>query len=466
MQRFFKPDHARVGDTIPYFHDGVFHVFYLKRYADDTHDRIQTDWWHLTTTDFVAFDEVGTAVRRGGPDDADYSAATGSVIRIGDTFFAYSTGFAREPLSEGARHQTILRWRSPDLLTWEKDQDFALVADTERYDANEWRDPSVFHDAEAGVYRMLVAGELRDGPAHRRGATVQATSVNGLDWEIGDPLWAPGLFSAHECPDLFRIGEYWYLVYSTLTDRTVTRYRMASSLDGPWLAPDDDELDGLGLYAAKTVTDGTTRYLVGWCPNATGGVDGASWLWGGNLIVHELHQLADGRLAVRQNAAARAVLERSTDGPAVEFAGARVGSAYGYATHTLATMPHAGFADLTLDPDAKVFGLELRTDNERAHGYRVSFEPALRRFRIDRIDRFGADAPYDNRPLDLPAGPLRLALEFDGEITVVYVNGLVAATLRGYDLQGSQLGVFVEEGAVVVESGSVHPLQQTPKEDR
>ena len=66
MSQFFKPDHARVGDTIPFYWDGTYHVFYLKRYADDTHDRIETDWWHLTSTDMVNFTEVGAGSRPHG----------------------------------------------------------------------------------------------------------------------------------------------------------------------------------------------------------------------------------------------------------------------------------------------------------------------------------------------------------------------------------------------------------------
>lgn len=30
MQLFYTPQHARVGDVIPYYEDGKFHLFYLK----------------------------------------------------------------------------------------------------------------------------------------------------------------------------------------------------------------------------------------------------------------------------------------------------------------------------------------------------------------------------------------------------------------------------------------------------
>jgi len=466
MSQFFKPDHARVGDTIPFYWDGVYHVFYLKRYADDTHDRIETDWWHLTSTDMVNFTEVGVAIKRGGVQDPDHTAATGSVVRVGDEFHIYYTGFSGWQLANGGRHQTILRARSTDLNTWTKDPDFALVADEERYDKHEWRDPFVLWDDDANLFRMLVAGQLNHGPALRRGATIEATSPDGETWMIGDPLWAPGLFSVHECPDLFRVGEWWYLVYSTLTDRTVTRYRMARSLEGPWTAPADDELDGLGLYAAKTIFDGEHRYLVGWSPNYTAGRDGAPWLWGGSLVVHELAQADDGRLLVG-NVSGRREASR-TDAPPVAFEPRRVESAHGYATTELGVMPYAGYADVTLTPTpgTKVFGIELRTDDERRHGYSVSFEPALHRMRIDRIDRFGSDAPFDVRSFDPTGTDVVLAIEFDGDVTAVYINNEKASTFRGYDLAGDRLAVFVEEGAVDVGAGQINSLQAQIGEDR
>ena len=468
MPRTFKPPHARVGDTIPFFWDGTFHVFYLKRYADDTHDRIETDWWHLATDDLVEFDEVGVALTRGGVRDADHSTATGSIVRVGEQFHAYYTGFSGWQLEKGGRHQTILRATSPDLISWTKDASFALVADESRYDRHEWRDPFVLWDDDADCFRMLIAAQSIEGPAHRRGVTAQAISPDGEQWTPAEPLWAPGLFSMHECPDLFRMGGLWYLVYSTLTNRTVTRYRTAPTLAGPWAAPDDDELDGLGLYAAKTMSDGDRRYLVGWCPNYTAGKDGAPWLWGGDLVMHELTPAPDGRLLVHPVQRARDALIARADAPATTLDAVRIASAHGYTTHSLGTLPHAGVVDLTLTParGTKVFGVELRTDDDRRHGYSVSVEPALRHVRIDRLGRFGADAPFDVRPFVLENDDVTLSIEFDGEVTRVYVDGEKAITYRGYDLTGDQLAVFVEEGAVDVGSGLIHSLQARPEEDR
>ncbi|WP_381802798.1 GH32 C-terminal domain-containing protein [Streptomyces niveus] len=461
MSRFFKPVGARLGDTIPFYWDGVFHVFYLKRVADDTHDRVETDWCHISTTNFVDFEDHGVAIRRGKPDDPDFSAATGSVVRVGDEFHAYYTGFRKWDGARQGRHQTVLRARSADLTTWHKDPGFALVSDDAHFNADEWRDPFVFFDTHRQSYRMLIAGQSLTGPALRRGVTVQAESHNAHDWTINaEPFWAPGIYSMHECPDLFRMGEWWYLVYSTLTDRTVTRYRMSRTLDGPWISPADDELDGLGLYAAKTISDGTRRYLVGWCTNNIAGQDGAGWLWGGNLTVHELVQQDNGRLSLHQPEISRTV-QRSRAQGRVELEPTRVGAAHGFASHTIMQMPYAGLIDLTLraEPGGKAFGVELRATKDRDHGYSVTFEPELRRIEVDRLNRFGADRPYDIRPYSGDT-QVRLNIEFDGEIYVIYVNGELAITLRGYDRAGTELGVFAIEGEVTLSGAEMVVTQQ------
>ncbi len=81
-------------------------------------------------------------------------------------------------------------------------------------------------------------------------------------------------------------------------------------MNGPWLAPAEDTFDGRAFYAAKTISDGKKRYVLGWNPTRTEnhydwnppgfeGMDFNTWDWGGNLVVHELWQADDGTLKVR-----------------------------------------------------------------------------------------------------------------------------------------------------------------------
>ena len=147
---------------------------------------------------------------------------------------------------------------------------------------------------------MLLAARLKDvGPSRRRGCTALCTSKDLKTWQVKPPFYAPNLYFTHECPDLFRIGDWWYLVFSEFSEKLITRYRMSRSLAGPWLTPPVDTFDDSYFYAAKTASDGKARYLFGWNATREGEQDFNPGQWGGNLAVHEIVQQTDGTLDVR-----------------------------------------------------------------------------------------------------------------------------------------------------------------------
>ncbi len=112
-------------------------------------------------------------------------------------------------------------------------------------------------------------------------------------------FYAPNQYITHECPDLFRIGDWWYLIFSEYSDLVATRYRMSRSLKGPWLTPTQDTFDGHAFYAAKTASDGKDRFIFGWNPTKSDNKDSGGWNWGGNLVVHQIIQQPNGELTVR-----------------------------------------------------------------------------------------------------------------------------------------------------------------------
>ena len=77
---------------------------------------------------------------------------------------------------------------------------------------------------------MLLAARTRQGPQNRRGITALCTSKDLVTWTIAEPFWSPDLYFTHECPDLFQMGEDWYSIYSTFSERMLTHYRRARDL--------------------------------------------------------------------------------------------------------------------------------------------------------------------------------------------------------------------------------------------
>lgn len=119
----------------------------------------------------------------------------------------------------------------------------------------------------------------------------------------------------YECPDIFKMGDWWYLVYSEklasvrkvqyFKGRTLDELKSCTANDaGLW--PDNHEgvLDSRAFYAGKTASDGTNRYIWGWCPTRAGNDNTAVGAapnepeWAGNLVAHRIIQHEDGTLSL------------------------------------------------------------------------------------------------------------------------------------------------------------------------
>ncbi|NYI03771.1 family 43 glycosylhydrolase [Allostreptomyces psammosilenae] len=462
------PRRGRAGDVIPFFGGPAgqpprFHVLYLKTPQDAAEEAAGgTAWHHLVSDDAVSWTDLGEAIGRGAPSDQDASVATGSVIERDGVFHAFYTGFSVERRKAGLPEQGVLHATSTDLLTWTKDTAFrTLNAPPDRYDPHDWRDPHVFHDEEAGEYRMLVAGRHRTGPAGRSGVLALYGSSDLVGWEPRGDFLAPNECQVHECPDLFRMGGWWYLLYSTFSDRQVTRYRRARTLSGPWLSAPEDALDDAGLYAAKTVSDGHRRYLVGWCPTTDTGTDDGTWQWGGTIITHELLQRPDRTLGARvpegvvtaagpvRPAAVEPVLGRWT--VRERGAVAELGDAFGWCR--LGPLPPQGSARLRITPSDGVFelGVGLHVDGGLDSGYLVRIRPGLGVLELDRFPRPAYAGVPHARPLPRrpPGGAFELTLVWSGQTVVACVDDTVL-TARTH-ATGGDWGLFAAQGRCAFE---------------
>lgn len=350
----------------------------------------------------------------------------------------------------------MLRATSTDLLTWTKNSTFTtLLADEESYERNDWRDPFVWQRPD-GRYEMLLAGRRADAPIARAGVVVRLESADLDTWELVEPLWEPALTTMHECPDLFRIGPWWYLIYSTFTERQITRYRKARSPQGPWLVPADDALDDDGLYAAKTAVLGERRVLVGWCPDRTPATDAGAWTWGGSLVVHELVQRVDGDLGVQVPAEVVAavpdhLVEDGSSAQPVPWP-LRITSPSAYAAVPLGAMAASGTLGLSVLPDAGTsrVGVLLHTGCG-GEGYSLTIDLLLGEMVLDRTPRPATGRPLHSRPLVWDGdSALTVRVVWDGPMVVAQV-GDVVLTARCLDHTGGELGVFVSEGAAVLE---------------
>lgn len=453
---FYKPRGGRVGDVIPFFSGGQFRIFHLYK-ADGV--RYDTTWHQVRTNDFVHFTELGEMLGAGGPEDQDRSVATGSVIESGGRYHAFYTGF-NTPRKTDRPEQGILHAVSDDLVKWHKIPADTFYAPEATYERDDWRDPFVFWNDEAREYWMLVAARLKTGPKRRRGCTALCTSKDLTKWEVKPPFWSPGLYFTHECPDLFRMGDWWYLVFSEFSESSQTRYRMSRNISGPWIAPEIDTFDTRALYAAKTASNGKTRFLFGWNPLRAGGKDDGEWEWGGNLVVHQLGQQSNGELYVTMPETINRAFARSLPldiRPAlgrfdISSDSVRAHDTVSFGVATVAPMPTRCKIAATIEFTAgcQSFGVMLKLLDDLDTCYYVRFEPPNGRIVFDRWPRPG-DIPYMTgleRPLKLtPGEPIELQVVVDGTIAEVYVSGKVAMSTRMYSPDQGRIGLFVDEGS-------------------
>ena len=470
MMLFYRPPLAALGDVIP-FHDGsAFRIFYLRNYRNNMDAEHHDSWDMLTTTDQVHFTSHDTHV----------DAATGSVVYDGSVYHMFATIFKSRPMRNCVIHLT-----SPDLGEWTMTEN-VLWPDEAVYEGVHFRDPFVFRCEAEGNWWMLLAAREK-GPTARRGCVGLYKSDDLYAWRSCPPLYSPeDANCAYECPDYFKWGDWYYLVFSSYSDRYQTLYRMSRSPDGPWLAPERDTFDTRAFYAAKTASDGHRRFVYGWNPTreinerhfdprADYGRDQRCWDWGGNLIVHELVQCADGSLAVRPPEAVDGALKRAcalsmrpVSGKWEERDGAyRADSLGGYASALLGELPDPCrvSVEVTFRGSPAQLGAALSVDERFAEGYYVALEPGCRRVQYKTPLRCGADAaafPFSveqERPISLSEGVAHTLRIFrEGTVVVVYVDDLVALSTRAYERRGGQLGLFVEGGEAVFRRLSIRTV--------
>lgn len=470
---FYAPQDGFVGDVIPFWHDGEFWLYYLL----DRHPGEGTPWRLVRTRDFVDFVDAGVGLTNGDASCDDFHAYTGSIVEVDGAHHLFYTGQNPKIVVEttGAPRQVVMHAVSRDgMSSWEKRPEDTFAAPGDRYDPADWRDPFVFRPVPDGPWRMLVAARHLTGPSRRRGLVAQCVSWDLQSWEVTEPFWDPALYVTHECPDVFAMGEWWYLVYSEFSERFATRYRVSRSPLGPWHVPagTDGSLDARAFYAAKTAADENgSRYAFGWIPTRVGLCDDGAWEWAGDLAVHEVVQREDGTLDLRLPGSIRNSFIEQADVGISPVLGAwsgidggwRVSAAAGHACAVGDELPDQYLLSVDIDvtEGTSAAGIVLRAGQDGDEGYAIRLEPRNGRMTFDRWPRkttgeaqwqISGDVPQVlelERPADLSSGTHRLEVLVDGTAFCAYLDDRVAMSGRMYDRRDGGLGLFVTEGHAI-----------------
>ena len=413
-------------------------------------------WDLATTSDFVAYQDCGVAVPRGTDEEQDQFIFAGSVFEAEGKFHIFYTGYNRDYPAQGKASQVLMHAVSDDLYHWTKTQEALTFCPQEGYDPDDWRDPFVIWNEEAQEY-LLILGARKIGPkTEQTGRTVKFTSKDLKNWEFQGDFWAPGLYTMHEMPDLFKIGDWWYHIISEYSDKNKIIYRMSRSLEGPWIAPLDDAFDGRAYYAGRTFCLNGQRILFGWVPTKEDGDDRKNFEWAGTFVAHEIYQRQDGTLGVRiPETVWNAFGEREY------ISDVKLDSPYARTEKVLAETCgdlYSFEADITFGEGTRSFGIRVLEKEETAQSYQFIFPVGENRYVFEKNPNwpwFGCMNIGLERPITLRAGETyHVRMILDDTIVTLYVNG-VALNSRVYEKPGDALSIFVTDGTMEVSNISI-----------
>ena len=452
---FPAPEGGYVGDVMPFVtEDGTLEIYYL--YDTDTNGQGYHPIYKYSTTDLCGYKDHGMVLNYGQMSDPDPALGTGSVMQDQEGLYhLFYTGH-NDNGNNGKGKECVMHATSTDRENWVKDKDVLFFA-PEGYSKDDFRDPEVFWVEKDQCYWLLMAARENT----LGGVVIKYTSTDLRNWEFIGPIFAPMAQYMLECPDLFCIGDTWYLTYSW---ECVTYYAMSDSMGGPFVPPKDNILDGKGLtdgsgfifYAAKTAELDGRLYLCAWHGRAGLSSDSGVYLWAGSVMNHQLVQHEDKTLGVKapETFADYFTIDKLvfaaplTDG--VEVNGNSISLSAEEGTYAL--------ADMGTRPATMTLECDVTLDEEGCAGFAFGGSDKDETFtalcldakwnllhyegyEIEEIDRYdpGAITKFNFSRADVH----HVKLVCENEIVVLYIDDTKALTSRiTHSVNGYHIGVF------------------------
>ena len=465
------------GDSIPFYHDGMYHLFFLSvpentvRYPE----RVRNTWQHVVSKNLVEWEEMQPVLLPGDGTKLDQDGCwTGSVIYAEGKYHIFYTGYH----IDSEFPQTICHAVSDDCVTFEKDLNNPIIVPDIRYYENiDWRDPYIFYNEEEMEYWMLIAARKNSGPSNRRGVVVLYKSKDLQEFEHWGVIYEPWHTNCPECPEMYKMGEYWYLVYSRFSERAQTIYRYSKSPYGPWRTPKFDGIDNRRFYAAKSLIDNRGRRIYfAWTPEREKQSDDELWQTGGEFAIpHQAIPMGDGNLKIVMPEE----IEKYFQAQKLKHSfNKKLGNIKMYGEKALeilsvGTLSYGFFeveqnnfmmeCNIKASDCADYFGLTINTDEDIDNGYLLAFNRATQAVSINKLpaplDPFWATLSGKEIIAGEVDGPRVCEKSFpfkDGDIINVkciltdsmieiFIGEMIAFSYRTYRKMPFRIGVFAQD---------------------
>ena len=438
---FFRPavdgiKQPYVGDTMPYYEDGTYYIYYLKEGGDSYNHSI----YLATTEDFVTYteydDPIVESARNGGQDGW---AGTGSVVKVKDEYLFFYTGHASADTYEYMEKIMLARGTSP--TEFEKVDGWEITPPDEIGQKRDFRDPQAYYDAETDTITMTVTAS-KGGVARILKYTLSG-DLSSVTYDGVIFTNSVGNFWNLECSDTFRLGDKYYLTYSAQDD--TLWYAVSDTPYGPY--GEARRVDGKLFYAAKHVESPEGSYMVGWArrsesPSSTSEVSG----WAGNLAVQKIGRKENGDLIlepVDQIAGQYTKRRRlAVDTDAVQV---QAGSRYSYAEAFTAYESYMLKGKFTCTGSG-CFGLAFDYNGQEAKYKLITLDPAGQKLQLQFNE--GSTLITETEAV-LEAGK-EYAFTYiqEGSAGIFYLDGDASLTVRVYGVSGKPVRLYAENNTV------------------
>ncbi len=438
---FFQPEIDKmsqpyVGDTMPYYEDGVYYIYYLKEAGDSYNHSI----YLATTTDFIHYTEYDSPIieaSRSGGQDA--WVGTGSVVKVDGFYYFFYTGHAASDHYE--YKEKVMVAKGSSLTSFEKVEGWSLTPASELGQKLDFRDPQAYYDEERGVIEMTITASQ-----YNIARVVHYTLSKDLkDFEyhgviLSDPTKK---FWNLECSDTFCLNGKYYVTYSGQDD--TLWYAFSDTPYGPYNTP--VRLEGKLFYAAKHVDNGKDYYMVGWArrseaPSSLSEVSA----WGGNLIVQQIVAAEDGTLSLKpvdsivSDFQDRRELVLGEDHTTIT-AGAR----FSY-TEAFTAYERFLITGQFTYTGAGSFGLAFDYSGRSDKYKMISVSPADGKLKLLFNE---GDTPIAESAIDLEEGKTySFRYLQEGSVGLFCIDGVATLTVRVYGVSGKTVRLFAENTTV------------------
>jgi sucrose-6-phosphate hydrolase SacC (GH32 family) len=410
----------------PIYFKGHYHLFYqFNPYGDDWG---HMHWGHVRSKDLVHWEHLPIALWPAKTQGEEHVfSGCAAVDKDGRLVLIYTSIGNRPPeqwaaVSEDDQATRFRKHPANPLLTL-KDHGGLKIDD--------WRDPFVSRDG--GRWLMVTGGHRAGG----KGCIFLYSSDDLARWKyLGVPF--AGKEDNWECPNFFRLGDRWVLIYSP--HGPVRYYTGDFDAKAPKFTPGyHGRMDGDNFYAPNCTEDPKGRRILwGW---VRGFKRDRGWN-GGLTLPRVLGVLPDGRLSQEPAAELAALRGKEWKLGRVKLDGNQV--LHGVAGDALEIVAEIA------PGDAKAVGLRVRRSDDSKRAVEIRFDGKT-------LDVAGAKVPFT---LAEGEKTLKLRVFLDRSVLEVYANGREAVT-RVIDPGAKDLGVefLVSGGAAVVRSLQVWPMR-------